>query len=75
MELCYRGVSYDYDSLFVATTVGQVGGKYRGQDWRLCNLNKTSVQQPKNSDHYNNDCTIIAKIFNTKKIQGYLANL
>ena len=40
MKLCYRGVSYDYEPLVMETTVVKAGGKYRGQDWLLCNLNK-----------------------------------
>ena len=80
MELYYRGVSYDYDPLVVGTTSGKVGGKYRGQDWLLCNLKKKPLQPSKVhltscGVNYNNDCTLDAKIFETKKIQGYLANL
>ena len=47
MKLMYRGVSYDYDPLVVETTVAEVGGKYRGQDWKLCNLKKPPLLQPK----------------------------
>ena len=80
MELCYRGVSYDYEPLVMETTVCQVGGKYRGQDWQLCNLKKPPVLEPKDNltyrgVNYNKHCTITAKTFENKKIQDYLANL
>ena len=80
MELCYRGVSYDYEPLVMETKVGKVGGKYRGQDWRLCNLKKPPILQPKDNlayrgVNYNHHCTMTAKTFEPKKIRGYLANL
>ena len=80
MKLCYRGVSYDYETLVMETTVGQVGGKYRGQDWQLSNLKKPPVMRPKvnltyRGVNYNKNCTITAKTFDNKKIQGYIANL
>ncbi|HEY9834897.1 MAG TPA: DUF4278 domain-containing protein [Stenomitos sp.] len=34
MQLCYRGVSYDYNPTPVETLEGEVGGKYRGLPWR-----------------------------------------
>ncbi|MCU0534327.1 MAG: DUF4278 domain-containing protein [Hydrococcus sp. Prado102] len=37
MKLTYRGVSYEYNPVVVETTTGQVGGKYRGLDWRFRN--------------------------------------
>ena len=66
MELMYRGVSYDYDPLVVETTAGEVGGKYRGQDWRFYNLKKPPVLRPKinltyRSVKYNKPGTIVAK--------------
>lgn len=46
MKLSYRGVSYDYNPPKVETTEGQIGGKYRGLDWRFRNLKKPPVLQP-----------------------------
>jgi hypothetical protein len=43
MELCYRGVSYSYEPPVVETTVGEVGGKYRGLNWQLHNLKNPPV--------------------------------
>ena len=34
MQLCYRGVSYDYNPTLAETFEGEVGGKYRGLPWR-----------------------------------------
>lgn len=34
MELCYRGVTYNYNQTSVKTIEGEVGGKYRGIPWR-----------------------------------------
>jgi hypothetical protein len=46
MKLTYRGVSYDYTPAPVEVTEGQLGGKYRGLDWRFCTVKKEYVQQP-----------------------------
>jgi hypothetical protein len=46
MKLCYRGISYDYNPPTVETTQGQMGGQYRGNDWRFRNLKKPPVLQP-----------------------------
>ena len=46
MKLNYRGVSYDYNPPTVETTESEVGGKYRGLDWRFRNLKKPPVLQP-----------------------------
>lgn len=46
MKLTYRGVSYDYNPPVVETTDGNIGGKYRGLDWRFRNLKKPFVLQP-----------------------------
>lgn len=46
MKLTYRGVSYDYNPPVVETTDGNIGGKYRGLDWRFRNLKKPFVVQP-----------------------------
>jgi hypothetical protein len=47
MKLTYRGVSYEYNPPAVETTPGEVGGKYRGLDWRFRNLKKPPVLQPR----------------------------
>lgn len=46
MKLTYRGVSYDYNPPVVETTDANIGGKYRGLDWRFRNLKKPFVLQP-----------------------------
>jgi Domain of unknown function (DUF4278) len=46
MKLTYRGVNYDYNPPVVETTEANVGGKYRGLDWRFRNLKKPFVLQP-----------------------------
>ncbi len=46
MKLTYWGVSYEYNPSEVETTLGEVGGKYRGLDWRFHNLKKPPVLQP-----------------------------
>lgn len=46
MKLSYRGISYDYNPPVLATTQGQLGGKYRGLDWRFRNMKKPPVLQP-----------------------------
>lgn len=46
MELCYRGISYEYKPSFVETEQAEVGGKYRGLDWRFRNLKKAPVLLP-----------------------------
>jgi hypothetical protein len=45
MKLTYRGVSYEYTPPTIETTEGELAGKYRGLDWRFCNLKKAPVQQ------------------------------
>ncbi|WP_336654492.1 DUF4278 domain-containing protein [Phormidium sp. CCY1219] len=46
MELTYRGVTYEYTPPTIEMTEGELGGKYRGLDWRFCNQKKNPVQQP-----------------------------
>ncbi len=46
MKLKYRGVTYEYNPPTVETTEGEVGGKYRGLDWRFRNLKKPPILQP-----------------------------
>lgn len=46
MKLTYRGVSYDYNPPTVETQEVEVGGKFRGLDWRFRNLSKPAVIQP-----------------------------
>ncbi len=43
MELSYRGVNYDYTPGSTAVSLGKVGGKYRGCDWRFRHLTKAPV--------------------------------
>ena len=46
MKLNYRGVTYDYNPPVVATTEGEITGKFRGLDWRFRNLENPPVLQP-----------------------------
>ena len=46
MKLTYRGTEYEYNPPAADTSTGKVAGKYRGQDWRFCNLKKPPVLQP-----------------------------
>ncbi|MDF0556200.1 DUF4278 domain-containing protein [Kamptonema sp. UHCC 0994] len=46
MKLQYRGISYEYTPPVVETVEGNVGGKYRGLDWRFRNLKKAPILQP-----------------------------
>ena len=46
MKLNYRGVSYDYNPPVIATTEGEIAGKFHGLDWRFRNLKKSPVLQP-----------------------------
>lgn len=46
MQLIYRGVTYSYNSPEVETNLAEVGGKYRGLDWRFRNLKKPPMLQP-----------------------------
>jgi hypothetical protein len=46
MKLSYRGVSYEYNPPVVEATETEVGGKYRGLDWRFRNLKKPPMIQP-----------------------------
>lgn len=45
MQLQYRGVKYEYNPPAVEIEAAEVGGKYRGQTWRLQTLKRSSVQQ------------------------------
>lgn len=45
MKLSYRGVSYEYTPPTVEDTEGELAGKYRGLDWKFCNITKQPVQQ------------------------------
>lgn len=47
MKLTYRGVAYEYNPPAVETTLSEVGGKYRGLDWRFRNLKKPPMLQPR----------------------------
>ncbi|EAW38140.1 DUF4278 domain-containing protein [Lyngbya sp. PCC 8106] len=52
MKLNYRGIDYEYNPPEIATSTGAVAGKYRGQDWRFCNLKKPPVLQPSHNLTY-----------------------
>ena len=47
MKLRYRGIEYDYNPPIIAVSEGEIGGKYRGLDWRFHNLDKPPVLQPR----------------------------
>lgn len=46
MQLKYRGTTYDYNPPATETTETNVGGKYRGLDWRFHNRKKQPILQP-----------------------------
>lgn len=46
MKLIYRGISYEYNPPVVETVEGEIGGKFRGLDWRFHNLKKPLLLQP-----------------------------
>ena len=46
MKLLYRGLAYDYNTPTVAMADGDVGGKFRGSDWRFHNLKAQFVKLP-----------------------------
>ncbi|MGL5083293.1 MAG: DUF4278 domain-containing protein [Microcoleaceae cyanobacterium] len=46
MQLKYRGMTYEYNPPQVENLTGKATGKYRGLDWRFCNLKKPPVLQP-----------------------------
>lgn len=43
MQLKYRGVSYEYTPAQIETVEGNVGGQYRGLEWRFRNPKKSLV--------------------------------
>jgi hypothetical protein len=47
MKLRYRGIDYDYNPPTLAVQEGEIGGKYRGLDWRFHNLKHPLVIQPR----------------------------
>lgn len=47
MKLTYRGLSYESNPITLETSQGEVGGTYRGLDWRFRNLKKPPVLQPR----------------------------
>ena len=46
MKLSYRGAAYEYQPPTVTMVENQVGGKFRGLDWRFRNLKEPPVQLP-----------------------------
>lgn len=47
MKLSYRGVSYEKDSSILDIIEGDIGGKYRGNDWKYHYPRHIPQQQPK----------------------------
>lgn len=47
MQLTYRGVQYESNTLVVETQEGTKFGKYRGLDWRFRNPSKKLYLQPR----------------------------
>lgn len=47
MKLHYRGQDYEYNPPTVAVKESEIGGKYRGLDWRFHNPKKQLVLEPK----------------------------
>ncbi|MEM9541255.1 MAG: DUF4278 domain-containing protein [Cyanobacteria bacterium P01_E01_bin.42] len=46
MKLTYRGVTYNYNPTNVETINTEVGGKYRGLEWRFRNRKASTAQKP-----------------------------
>ena len=46
MKLSYRGISYNSEPSFLITSEGEIGGKYRGSDWRYRYPSHIPQQQP-----------------------------
>ncbi|MEM9541254.1 MAG: DUF4278 domain-containing protein [Cyanobacteria bacterium P01_E01_bin.42] len=46
MKLTYRGVTYDYNPTLVKSIDTEVGGKYRGLEWRFRNRKAPTAQKP-----------------------------
>ncbi|MEM7757305.1 MAG: DUF4278 domain-containing protein [Cyanobacteria bacterium P01_A01_bin.40] len=46
MKLQYRGVSYDCNSATLPVAMGQVQGKFRGQQWTSHNLKQAIILKP-----------------------------
>lgn len=47
MKLSYRGVPYEPDSLALEINEGEIGGKYRGQNWKYHYPRHIPQLQPK----------------------------
>lgn len=47
MKLTYRSIDYDWQALDVELSEGEVGGKYRGQDWRYRYLKQVPELHPR----------------------------
>ncbi len=46
MKLSYRGVAYEYEPPAIDMVEGEIGGKYRGQAWRVSYPRHIPVPQP-----------------------------
>lgn len=52
MKLSYRGVPYEPDPLALEINEGEIGGKYRGQNWRYHYPHHMPQLQPKLDRQY-----------------------
>jgi hypothetical protein len=52
MKLSYRGVSYNNEPFSLEMTEGEIGGKYRGQDWKYHYPRHIPQLQPKLYQQY-----------------------
>jgi hypothetical protein len=71
MQLCYRGVSYEYNPTPVDTIQGEVAGKYRGLPWRYTYVNMKQGLKQKTFDLYYRGVT--PRRQKSKKAPGILA--
>lgn len=46
MKLSYRGISYNSEPSVLVTSEGEIGGKYRGSDWRYRYPSHITPRQP-----------------------------
>jgi hypothetical protein len=52
MKLCYRGTSYENKPSNLEIREGEIGGKYRGQDWKIHYPRHIPQLQPQPSRQY-----------------------
>ena len=46
MKLQYRGISYNYNPATLEVGIGEVTGKFRGQQWTSHNLKQVPTLKP-----------------------------